>query len=266
MLTTRPAPELSSRSSSNALSLRRRTPRGDRACRLLWSALVLATGACDGNTDPGGPATLRITTSTSGEDIDPEGYSFSLDGNPLTRIGVNATVTLSGLASGEHLLSVEGIAANCALASGNSQVLTLAGGDTTEAVLVIACQALRLSHPAGTIASVATLDGAPYGVAVSEAGVVYAALIGTSSLIRGDLGTMSSVRRWRSARRRPTSVARPMEAAFATLQTGRHRGRECGHQHAHHDGAARERRLQRPGGADRRPRLRDHRRRHPVRR
>jgi YVTN family beta-propeller protein len=222
MFTTRPAPELSRRSSSNALSLWHCTPRGHRACRLLWWALVLGTGACDGNTDPDGPATLRITTSTSGEDIDPEGYSFSLDGNPLTRIGVNATITLSGLASGEHLLSVEGLAANCTLAGGNSQVLTLAGGDTTEAVLVIACQALPLSHPAGTVASVATLPGAPYGVAVSEAGVVYAALIGTNSLIRGDLGTMSFGPAVEVGETPPHVAFTPDgSVAFATLQTGR---------------------------------------------
>ncbi len=70
------------------------------------------------------------------------------------------------------------------MANPRSQVLS--AGDTTQALPVITC---GVTPPA--IVLTVPLDGAPYGVAVSPDGVVYAALIGTSSLARGDVAAMT---------------------------------------------------------------------------
>src|SRR5437016_3151878 len=55
---------------------------------------------------PTGPTTgsLSVTTATSGAsgDVDPDGYSVTLDGTTSRAIGDNATTTFSGLAPGSH--------------------------------------------------------------------------------------------------------------------------------------------------------------------
>jgi YVTN family beta-propeller protein len=159
-------------------------------CPRVCLAFLVATIACDG-TDPNLPATLRLTAETVGEDPDPDGYSYSLDQNQALPLGANASVTVAGLAAGGHQLAVGGVASNCVLDGGNPRALSLVGGDTTQISLNFTCQALPVAHPAGNVAQVATLDGAPYGVAVSADGVVYAALIGSNSLARGDVTSMS---------------------------------------------------------------------------
>ena len=96
--------------------------------------------ACGDNTEPGNEsAALRLTTSTTGPDVDSNGYAFSLDENPASSIGVNASLTLNGLAPGEHTLRVSGIAENCSLDGDNPRSLTLSAELVTEAVLAITC-------------------------------------------------------------------------------------------------------------------------------
>jgi YVTN family beta-propeller protein len=150
-------------------------------------AVVLACLACGGNTEPDAAATLSVVTSTSGEDADGDGYAFSLDGNPAARIGTNASFPVAGLAAGEHQLQIDDVAVNCELAGDNPRSVSLAPGETTQVTLVVTCHAV---HDPAIIRAV-PLEGSPYGVAVSQAGVIYAALIGTSSLVRGDLTTVT---------------------------------------------------------------------------
>jgi YVTN family beta-propeller protein len=191
--------------------------------RGLWCALAATAMACGDNTEPGnGSAALRLTTSTSGTDTDPDGYTFSLDGNPSSSIGVNATLTLNGLAPGEHLLQLSDIADNCSLSGDNPRALTLSVEQTTEAVLAITCDALPVTRPAGVIARVVALEGSPYGVAVSSHGVAYAALIGSTALIRGDVATMTFVSPVEVGLTPPHVAFNPAgTVVFATLQTGR---------------------------------------------
>lgn len=199
--------------------LQRPRSRGRRGAGLvLGTALLLS---CSDRSDPTAPAVLRLTTQTSGEDPDPEGYSYSLDGNAPVTLGPNASVTIAGLAGGTHQLLLTGVADNCAMAGGTSRSLTLSGGDTTQVLLSVTCQRLAVSHPQGTVLAV-PLQGAPYGVAVSSAGVVYAALIGGNSLARGSLATMSFSDSVAVGMTPPHVVFNPAGTiVYATLQTGR---------------------------------------------
>src|SRR5437868_5292423 len=73
---------------------------------------------------PTGPTTgsLSVTTATSGAsgDVDPDGYSVTLDGTTSRAIGDNATTTFSGLAPGSHTVVLSGVAANCTVSGGTS--------------------------------------------------------------------------------------------------------------------------------------------------
>lgn len=159
--------------------------------------------------------------TTAGPDPDADGYTYSLDGGTPQAIGPNASVLVNGLAAGPHALVVAGVAANCA-APGAARSVTVRAAETARVALAVTCTALPTTHPAGVIAATRPLSGVPYGVAVSSAGVVYAALIGTSTLIRGDLAAMTFGDRVTVGTTPPHVALSPDGATvYATLQTGR---------------------------------------------
>ncbi|MBA3445640.1 MAG: hypothetical protein H0T58_12420, partial [Gemmatimonadales bacterium] len=106
---------------------------------ILWAA-PLAGLACggEGGTDVVLPS-LRITTTTSGVEIDPDGYSVSIDGQAAQPIGVDATVTVDRLAEGQHTVELSGIAANCAVGGDNPQSADVAPGATASVGFVVTC-------------------------------------------------------------------------------------------------------------------------------
>ena len=184
----------------------------------LCCALVLVSLACDDSTKPADPATLTLITATSGEPGDPDGYVFSLDGNPASPIGPNASVSLAGLAAGEHELQVDGLAELCQLSGDNPRTVVLPAGQTTQLTLSVACTDVQ--DP--SIARAVPIPGAPYGVAVSPAGTIYAALIGSSTLARGSVATLSFGPLVEVGQTPPHVAFNPAGTiVYATLQTGR---------------------------------------------
>jgi YVTN family beta-propeller protein len=185
---------------------------------MLSIALLLS---CSDGSEPSGPATLRLTIQTSGEDLDLDGYRYTLDGNAAAPLESNDTITIAGLAGGTHALVLTGVAENCALPGGLSRSIALTSGDTTLVQLRVSCVRLAVSHPQGTV-QVIPVPGAPYGVAVSSTGVIYAAQIGSNSLARGNLATMSFTDSVTVGMTPPHVVFNPAGTiAYATLQTGR---------------------------------------------
>jgi YVTN family beta-propeller protein len=166
---------------------------------------------------PPNPATLRLTTVTTGGDPDFDGYTYALDGDTPAAIGPNTSVTLVSLLPGSHQLVVSGVASNCTLAGGTTRSVTLTSGVTTDVQLAVTCQG---SSP--TIVATVPLVNSPYGVAVSSAGVIYAAQIGGSTLARGDLATKSFPSTVTVGVQPPHVVFNPAgTTAYATLQAGR---------------------------------------------
>src|SRR5207249_10272822 len=43
------------------------------------------------------PGDLTVTTSTGGSSLDPDGYTVAVDGGPGQAIGINSSVTVSGV-------------------------------------------------------------------------------------------------------------------------------------------------------------------------
>jgi Tol biopolymer transport system component len=89
---------------------------------MTWTRWVTATpifavwlfiGGCS-STDPGPPVSLRITTITSGENLDPDGYLAGVDGASRP-VSPNGSVVFNGLVSGVHLVGLSEVAANCGL-------------------------------------------------------------------------------------------------------------------------------------------------------
>jgi hypothetical protein len=78
--------------------------RGISATLLVLSCLTGAI-SCDGDSGTGlGTVTgqIEVTTSTTGANIDPDGFTVTIDGEQNQSIGSNGTATFSGLAAGDH--------------------------------------------------------------------------------------------------------------------------------------------------------------------
>jgi hypothetical protein len=89
---------------------------------LLGLTAILTVGCGDS----GGPAepttgTLEITVSTDSANVavDPGGYTLVIDGGAGQAVGANATVTITGLPTGPHLVRLDGVAPNYAVNGNN---------------------------------------------------------------------------------------------------------------------------------------------------
>jgi hypothetical protein len=92
------------------------------ATTFLWLTAVLTLG-CHDSTAPAAPTTgaIEITVSTAGAsiDIDPGGYTLSIDTGPAEAVGVNTAVRIGDLRAGPHLVRLDGLAPNCSLSGTN---------------------------------------------------------------------------------------------------------------------------------------------------
>lgn len=94
---------------------------------MLLGFAALLTAGCDDSNQPAAPltGTIEITVSTASAttDIDPDGYTLSIDGGPGQAIGANAAVTISALPTGRHLVRLDGVAPNCSVSGSSSRLV-----------------------------------------------------------------------------------------------------------------------------------------------
>ncbi|MFC1575533.1 hypothetical protein ACFL5A_02660 [Gemmatimonadota bacterium] len=69
--------------------------------------------------------TLVVATSTTGEDLDPDGYQVVVDGSMTRPIAANGTTTFEDLLGGYHTVQLMGIASNCAVSGTNPRTVTV---------------------------------------------------------------------------------------------------------------------------------------------
>jgi hypothetical protein len=88
----------------------------------LGLAAVLTLG-CGDSTGPAalttGTIAVAVSTTSANTDIDPDGYTVSIDGVWDRAIGVNAAVTIAAFPSGKHVVSLYGLASNCSMTGPN---------------------------------------------------------------------------------------------------------------------------------------------------
>lgn len=111
----------------------------NRALTLLLAALVLA--ACDTATNPN-EGSIDVTATTSGDDVDANGYQVAVGTFQQTLNINNDTVTFGGLTSGQiYTVTISDIAANCDLAGGASRSAPVVFGPPTVVAFSVTCEA-----------------------------------------------------------------------------------------------------------------------------
>src|SRR5207248_282898 len=84
---------------------------------------------------------LTVTTSTTGSNLDPDGYTATVDGGASQSVGTNGSVTFTGLSAGSHSVALSGVAANCSVSGANPQTATVPSGGTATASFAVSCAA-----------------------------------------------------------------------------------------------------------------------------
>src|SRR5438093_10547752 len=122
-------------------SLAPRTSRQSEARVVALVAISLLFQACSGEdiTVPPTTGAIRVRTSTSGAEPDPDGYSVSLDTLGGVPIAGNGSVVLTA-EPGNHTVELAGLAPNCGVESARQSV-TVVAGDTAAVAFDVTCSA-----------------------------------------------------------------------------------------------------------------------------
>jgi dipeptidyl aminopeptidase/acylaminoacyl peptidase len=148
-------------------------------CRPSWSWGVLTLLlACSGGGpagpdtggDPAGPDTgsIEVTSLTTGESPDPDGYVLTVDGHERP-ISANATIVFGDLAPGDHGLAIGGLATNCTLGGAPTRTVPVAAGAATRVHLDVSCPSLSRSLEITTATTGAPADPDGYGIVLDGA-------------------------------------------------------------------------------------------------
>ena len=86
-----------------------------------------------------GLGSLQVAIATSGTLGDPNGYAIEIDGVPAQPIGAGATITIVGLAAGDHTVRLSDLASNCTLQGANPRMVKVRAGSTAIASFQVNC-------------------------------------------------------------------------------------------------------------------------------
>jgi len=171
----------------------------ERVRRALTVGIVAALGgmvaAGCGDDDPAPPTTgqIAVTTVTTGDTPDPDGYALTLDGNAAGDVGVNDVAIIPDLTPGTYTVALTGVAANCTVAGDNPRDLNVTAGVSTTTTFSVNCPGApaAVTLTAATEADEVTLTWTASPLATSYR----AELVGGTADLSQDLaaGTLTAV-------------------------------------------------------------------------
>src|SRR6266496_2756500 len=112
------------------------------------------------------PGNLTVSTSTTGSSLDPDGYTVTVDGGSPQAIGINASVSYTNLSAGNHTVAISGVAANCTVSGGTSQIVNVPSGGTTTTTFTVTCSTPPGNLTVSTNTTGSSLDPDGYTVTV----------------------------------------------------------------------------------------------------
>jgi hypothetical protein len=84
---------------------------------------------------------IRVVTSTTGIEIDADGYAFDIDRGAAQPIGSSAAITVADVLEGVHTVTLSGLATNCRVEGTNPQRVIVVGETTIEVSFAVLCTA-----------------------------------------------------------------------------------------------------------------------------
>ena len=113
--------------------------------------------------------TVRVITSTTGTDLDPDGYTVVVEAASHP-IGANDTTAIVGVGEGSRPVTLNGVAPNCTVAGGTTFTSTVAYGATSDVTFIVGCVAFGAVEVTVTTTGV-DLDANGYTVNLYAASV-----------------------------------------------------------------------------------------------
>jgi hypothetical protein len=108
---------------------------------VIIGAMALVAVSCGGD-DVVTPTegSIRIETTTSGVDFDPDGYDVRVDEQNAVAIGISDEVVIDDVGLGRHQVTLSGLATNCTTPEGlNPQSIDVVGGETVTVAFEVTC-------------------------------------------------------------------------------------------------------------------------------
>ncbi|HEX6432749.1 MAG TPA: hypothetical protein VFZ87_00835 [Gemmatimonadales bacterium] len=117
--------------------------RSSSPAGLLFTLALLALG-CQGDdiTNEFATGQLTVVTTTAGDVPDPDGYTVQVDEAGAQPIDATGQLQFNGLESGEHSVTLSGIAANCIVAEGLTQTATVSEPSMATVRYTVTCSAV----------------------------------------------------------------------------------------------------------------------------
>jgi Tol biopolymer transport system component len=122
-----------------------------------------------------------VTTTTTGQSQDNDGYQVELDDMGDGPIGTSDTLEIGGVAPGNHLVTLSGVAPNCSVAGDNPRTLNVTAGGADTAAFAVGCvrpvgqvqvEVISSGTPADPDGYTVSLDGAAPGVPIGTTDTV----------------------------------------------------------------------------------------------
>jgi len=99
---------------------------------LAGTSIALVIALTLGCGDPSGPRVgaivVSVETPGSSSLLDPDGYTFSIDDGAAQVLASNASMTISDLPIGDHVVQLDGLAPNCLVAGTNRRTVQVTTG------------------------------------------------------------------------------------------------------------------------------------------
>jgi hypothetical protein len=107
---------------------------------------ALLTLGCDNSTAPvtpgAGEIVIAVSTIGSTSNVDPDGYTLSIDWERAQTVSINSLVKIGSLQWGRHSIQLEGLASNCSLTDTSPRYIDVLPNKLLPAVsFVVSCGA-----------------------------------------------------------------------------------------------------------------------------
>jgi hypothetical protein len=132
--------------------------------------------------------TINVTATTTGSNLDPDGYTVTVDGTNGKSITSNGSQTFTDLSAGDHSVTLSGVASNCTVSGSSARTANVPAGGSASVAFQINCVAPPATQLAFTVQPRNATAGSAISVQVAArdaAGNVAAGFSGAITIALG---------------------------------------------------------------------------------